>query len=175
MVTDQELVDKLYEKLDKEAKAGGYNLNPDTEFTKALVKGLLVNQARYHYMACPCRLASGKRDEDLDIICPCDYRDADINDYDSCYCCLYVSNKVVKGEKKAASIPERRPVKEMREKMKNKRTRDERTIDEGIKGLSQPVWCCKVCGYLCAREHPPEICPICKATKDRFERFILYQ
>ncbi|MGQ9817596.1 MAG: rubredoxin-like domain-containing protein, partial [bacterium] len=30
----------------------------------------------------------------------------------------------------------------------------------------------KVCGYLCARNSPPEICPICKATKERFEKFI---
>ncbi|HEX9896942.1 MAG TPA: hypothetical protein VGA85_04675 [Dehalococcoidales bacterium] len=24
---------------------------------------------------------------------------------------------------------------------------------------------------MCARDSPPEICPICKAKKDRFERF----
>jgi len=38
--------------------------------------------------------------------------------------------------------------------------------------LPLPVWRCKVCGYLCAREGPPEICPICKAKKERFERFM---
>lgn len=35
------------------------------------------------------------------------------------------------------------------------------------------VWRCKVCGYLCARRDPPEICPICKVTRDRFEPFPL--
>jgi rubrerythrin len=34
-----------------------------------------------------------------------------------------------------------------------------------------PVWRCKVCGYLCARGTPPETCPICKASRDRFEPF----
>jgi rubrerythrin len=29
-----------------------------------------------------------------------------------------------------------------------------------------------VCGYLCAREEAPGICPICKAKKERFERFM---
>ncbi|MGQ9535427.1 MAG: rubredoxin-like domain-containing protein, partial [bacterium] len=29
-----------------------------------------------------------------------------------------------------------------------------------------------VCGYLCARNSPPEICPICKAKSDRFEKFL---
>jgi rubrerythrin len=36
-----------------------------------------------------------------------------------------------------------------------------------------PVWRCKVCGYLAARESPPKVCPICKASQDRFEKFIL--
>jgi rubrerythrin len=36
-----------------------------------------------------------------------------------------------------------------------------------------PVWRCKVCGYLCARERPPGKCPICGADRDRFEEFPL--
>ena len=38
--------------------------------------------------------------------------------------------------------------------------------------LKYPVWRCKVCGYICARNEPPDQCPICKADKDRFERFV---
>jgi ferredoxin-thioredoxin reductase catalytic chain len=80
-----EEVDRLYERLKKEAEAGGYHLNPDMEMTKALVKGLLTNEKRYGYQACPCRLAAGRKEEDLDIICPCDYRDADVVEFDACY------------------------------------------------------------------------------------------
>ena len=65
-----EEVDKLYSQLDKDAKQGGYNLNPDADFVRGLVKGLLINEKRYGYRACPCRLASGDKAEDLDIICP---------------------------------------------------------------------------------------------------------
>ena len=83
-VTPEE-VDRLYEKLKKEAEAGGYHLNPDVEMTRALVKGLLTNEKRYGFQACPCRLASGRKEEDLDIVCPCDYRDADVVEFDSCY------------------------------------------------------------------------------------------
>ncbi|MGD2166168.1 MAG: ferredoxin:glutaredoxin reductase, partial [Anaerolineae bacterium] len=36
---------------------------------------------------------------------------------------------------------------------------------------TMPVWRCRVCGYLCARERPPGRCPICKATQERFDRF----
>lgn len=80
-----EEVDRLYDKLKKEAEAGGYHLNPDEDFTRALVKGLLINEKRYGYQACPCRLAAGKKEEDLDIVCPCDYRDADVVEFDACY------------------------------------------------------------------------------------------
>jgi ferredoxin-thioredoxin reductase catalytic subunit len=38
---------KLYEKLNKEAEAFGYHLNPDVKFAKMLIKGLLVNGGRY--------------------------------------------------------------------------------------------------------------------------------
>jgi ferredoxin-thioredoxin reductase catalytic subunit len=161
-----EEIDRLYKRLDKEAEAGGYHLNPDALFTKELVRGLLVNERRYGYWACPCRLASGRKEDDLDIICPCDYRDPDLTDYGACYCALYVSQEVLKGEKKLQSIPERRPSEEER-----KKPRPEPKA-AGLSSLPLPVWRCKVCGYLCAREGPPEVCPICKAKKDRFEKFI---
>ncbi len=107
-------IDRLHQKLDREAEAGGYHLNPDEPFTKDLVQGLLVNGQRYGYWACPCRLALGKREVDLDIICPCDYRDPDLDEYGACYCGLYVSGEVVRGKRKLASIPERRPPPEQR-------------------------------------------------------------
>jgi ferredoxin-thioredoxin reductase catalytic subunit len=162
----QQAIDKLYERLKKEAEAAGYHLNPDIEFTKTLVKGLLVNEARYGYWACPCRLAAGKKEDDLDIICPCDYRDPDLNEHGACYCALYVSDEVLSSEKKLQSIPERRPPPEKRKKPELK------PVASTISNLRLPVWRCKVCGYLCAREEPPGVCPVCKAKKDRFERFI---
>jgi len=81
----QDEVDRLYARLKKEAEDYGYHLNPDVDFTKDLVKGLLVNEQRYGYRNCPCRLASGNAAEDLDIVCPCDYRDADLTDYGACF------------------------------------------------------------------------------------------
>jgi len=157
--------DALYERLNKEALSGGYNLNPDTEFTKALVESLIINEKRYGYWNCPCRLSSGKKESDIDIICPCDYRDADLNEYGACYCGLYVSADIARGEKKAEAIPERRPLPAERVKHQKKAV-------EAYASLSLPVWRCRVCGYLCAREAPPEKCPVCKAGKERFERFI---
>jgi ferredoxin-thioredoxin reductase catalytic subunit len=153
------------QKLRREAESSGYFLSSDSEFTKGLVEGLIANEARYGYRSCPCRLASGNKDDDADIICPCDYRDADIAEFGSCYCALYVSEDVSNGVIEIASIPERRPPLE-------KRHIANRTTLQRMPVLSLPVWRCKVCGYLCARDEPPDVCPICKAKKERFERFM---
>ncbi len=76
---------ELYRKLQEDAESAGYHLNPDREFTLMLVDGLYRNRERYGYMLCPCRLGEGDREKDLDIICPCDYRDADLDEYGQCY------------------------------------------------------------------------------------------
>jgi ferredoxin-thioredoxin reductase catalytic chain len=165
-------VDRVYGTLTKDATDGGYRLNPDTEFVRNLVGGLVKNEARYGYRACPCRLASGKRDEDLDIVCPCDYRDSDLEEHGACYCALYVNEAIADGSRKVAPVPERRPPRSERGRKKEAAVR---MIPAGPGPgftLPLPVWRCRVCGYLCAREQPPMICPVCKAKKDRFERFI---
>jgi ferredoxin-thioredoxin reductase catalytic chain len=150
----------LYERLKREGEAAGYYLNPDVEFVLDLMEGLLTNEERYGYWACPCRLADGVREKDLDIICPCDYRDPDLEEYGACYCALYVSEEIVQGTKEAQPVPERRGAEEEHE---------EELVGFTRSGI--PVWRCKVCGYLCARPKPPLKCPICKVDQDRFERF----
>ncbi len=163
-VTDQE-VDAEYKKIKEMAGKSGYYLNPDIEFAKDLVRGLLINEKRYGYQCCPCRLASKIKEKDLDIICPCDYRDPDISEFGACYCALYVSKDAVLGKKKITAVPERR-------KMDNLNKTEEKKANLSKSDLPLPVWRCKVCGYLCARENPPDVCPICKVPKERFERFM---
>ncbi len=171
-----EEVERLFERLNDEAESAGYHLNPNREFTLGLIEGMLVNEKRYGYWACPCRLASGVKKEDLDIICPCDYRDADIAEHGGCYCGLYVSQDVVDGKRKLKRVPERRgagreadPAQGMSAPAAGSSTGP--TLPD-LSSLRYPLWRCRVCGYLCARDQPPEVCPICRAKKDRFERFI---
>jgi len=156
-------VEARYRTVLRETEQGGYHLNPDVAFTKALIHGIMVNEQRYGYGACPCRLAVNNRAADLDIICPCDYRDPDLAQYGACYCALYVSNAVFQGSQPVPVVPERRPPPSRRQ-VPGQQT----TVPSG---LPFPVWRCRVCGYLCARDGPPEICPVCRASKDRFEKF----
>ena len=158
-------VAEVVRELTRDAEAAGYHLNPDAAFTAMLVEGLLVNEARYGYRACPCRLASGDAAEDRDIVCPCDYRDADLDEFGACYCALYVSAAIARGDADAEPIPDCRPVP-------GGAAPQPAAAPVSLLQLPYPVWRCKVCGYLCARDNPPGNCPICKVPKERFERFI---
>ena len=102
-------VEKLYEMLKKAQEAKGYFFNKDRERTFELLEALLVNKERYGYMVCPCRLASGDREKDQDIICPCVYRKPDVEEYGSCYCNLYVSRQWNEEKIPRLYVPERRP------------------------------------------------------------------
>lgn len=107
-------VERLYEMLRKVQEPKGYLFNSDTERTFELLEGLLRNRLRYGYMACPCRLASGDRDADRDIVCPCVYREADVREFGSCYCNLYVSPEWNRGSVPRVYVPERRPPERIR-------------------------------------------------------------
>lgn len=102
-------IDTLYETLRKIQEPKGYYFNKDMQMTRDLLQSLLVNKERYGYMACPCRLASGNFELDKDIVCPCVYSVEDIQEYGSCYCGLYVSQKWNAGTIEHKYVPERRP------------------------------------------------------------------
>ncbi len=104
-------VERLYETLRKTQEPKGYYFNQDKERVFELLRALLVNKERYGYMSCPCRLASGDRDKDKDIICPCVYREEDIKEYGSCYCNLYVTKEWNEGKIQRQYVPERRPAR----------------------------------------------------------------
>ena len=105
--------EQLYEMLKKVQEPKGYYFSDDTERVADLMKDLLVNKERYGYMVCPCRLSSGDREKDRDIICPCVYRTEDVAEYGSCYCNLYVSREWNEGKIPREYVPERRPVEKM--------------------------------------------------------------
>ena len=105
--------EKLYEMLKKIQEPKGYYFSSDKERVFELLEGLLLNKDRYGYTCCPCRLASGDRKKDQDMICPCTYREEDVKEFGSCYCNLYVSKEWNSGEIPHEYVPERRPAEKM--------------------------------------------------------------
>lgn len=106
-------IEELLDLLKKSQEPQGFFFNKDSGLVNDLLNSLLINKERYGYMSCPCRLATGEREKDKDIICPCEYRDPDVREYGSCYCALYVSKEWNEGEIQAGAVPERRPPEKM--------------------------------------------------------------
>lgn len=101
--------EKLYEMLKKIQEPRGFYFNKDMSITLPLLESLLINKEEYGYMACPCRLPNGDFDADRDIVCPCEYRDPDLEEFGVCYCGLYVTEEYNQEEHGEVAIPERRP------------------------------------------------------------------
>ena len=106
-------LEELYQMLKKIQEPKGYPFSRDKDRVFDLLEALLQNKKRYGYMSCPCRLASGDREKDKDIICPCVYRAPDVAEYGSCYCNLYVSNEWNQDKIPHLYVPERRPIERM--------------------------------------------------------------
>ena len=173
-------LEKVRRRAESEAKSHGYYLNPDRDFLKSLLEGIKQNEDRYGYPSCPCRLASGKFEFDKDIICPCDYREPDLEEYGHCYCALYVGKGVFEGKTTIASIPERRPLEKQTktftvssEAIAGKQPEATTMATERPSGTKMKMWYCKQCGYVCFREEPPYICPICKAKREMFAKIAI--
>jgi ferredoxin-thioredoxin reductase catalytic chain len=172
-------IDMVRKRAEADAKTYGYYLIPDPELLQGFLEGLKVNEERYGYPSCPCRLASGKFELDRDIICPCDYRDPDVSEFGACYCRLYVNKDVFEGKQELPTVPERRPIEKQSrvyaataasKEAEDKPTETPAALEETKKSseIKSKLWYCKQCGYVVFRDDPPYICPICKAKKELF-------
>jgi ferredoxin-thioredoxin reductase catalytic subunit len=169
-------IDEIKRRTENNAAKRSLILHPDPEILQDLLEGLSINEARYGYPSCPCRLATGDFTLDRDIICPCDYRDPDVDEYGACYCNLFLKPDMVKSIQEGLRVLERRPlVKQQRTKSsRNNNQLTAKTTDQ-TKFPESPMnlWYCKQCGYVAFREDAPYICPICNAKKDMFEKILL--
>ena len=186
-------LEQVRRRAEDDAKSRGYSLNYDQPFLTDLLEGLKVNEERFGYPSCPCRIASGKFELDRDIICPCDYRDPDVLEYGACYCALFIRDEIAKNRLPISPVPERRPAEKQSRVLEHKirggkseepgematppgsgalGAKGDRVIPYDVsvgKGVSKKkIWYCKQCGYVVFREEPPYICPICKAKKELF-------
>ena len=144
----------------EQAAKGGYSLHPDAEFVDPLVEGILTNRDRYGYDACPCRLATGERAKDLPIVCPCVFRDADLADFDACYCALYVTDGF-RGDDNPV-VPDRWDPDGTLDVAPEARTTPAGTF------TTVTAQICQVCGYMALKDRPPRKCPICGVSHERF-------
>ncbi|MEE8376852.1 MAG: ferredoxin-thioredoxin reductase catalytic domain-containing protein [Candidatus Aminicenantaceae bacterium] len=73
-----------------------FQVNPDKEKVGMLLEGIFNNEKNHGLKYCPCRLIAKERDEDLKLICPCNflihetYKEKEDGE---CWCGLFVRRK----------------------------------------------------------------------------------
>jgi len=71
-----------------------FNLNPDESHVDFIIDGLFQIQEKHGLKYCPCRLRSGDRQKDLDLICPCNFFSQDVwTQKGECWCGLFAKRK----------------------------------------------------------------------------------
>lgn len=54
-------------------KGKEFMLNPDKKFVDMLLDGIIRNREKYGLGYCPCRVLSGDKKKDLELVCPCNF------------------------------------------------------------------------------------------------------
>ena len=144
----RETIEKMREWLIREAKSHGYTINPDKQVVEEILTGLAVNEKRYGYKVCPCRLATGKYQLDCDIICPCSYCFQDVEKNGRCYCSLFVSDRYVSGDPSLPQyVPDSRERSEVGEKRAVSVAEEVPDVVAGVPAI-QLKTCIKVIGFM---------------------------
>jgi len=88
--------EKFLGAIEKFTENNEFQVNPDTEKVKMLLDGVFNNEQNHGLKFCPCRLITKDFEEDLKLVCPCNflihetYKDKDDGE---CWCGLFVRRK----------------------------------------------------------------------------------
>ena len=66
-------LDEFRAALERFAAGNEFRVNPDRERVDLLLKGIFENEGKYGLKFCPCRVRTKDWDEDLRIVCPCNF------------------------------------------------------------------------------------------------------
>lgn len=68
-------------------------INPDRERVELLAEGILNNEDNHDFKYCPCRLASGNKEADVRLICPCNFKTQKTwQEKGECWCSLFIKD-----------------------------------------------------------------------------------
>jgi ferredoxin-thioredoxin reductase catalytic chain len=98
VMTSETHVDKssFIQAIERFADKNEFQINPDVEKVKMLLEGIFNNEYNHGLKFCPCRLITKDFEEDLKLICPCNflihetYKDKEDGE---CWCGLFIRRK----------------------------------------------------------------------------------
>jgi len=82
---------KIWQDFVNKQENNKFVLNPDKEAVERLAKGVLINEENKGLKFCPCRMILGDSEEDLKLICPCNFKiQKTWKEKGECWCSLFV-------------------------------------------------------------------------------------
>ena len=83
-------IKKLKNKFEKYAKSVGIKINPNEKIVNNVIRRMIVIKKEKGENYCPCRITTGDKKKDKEIICPCVFHRGEIELQDGCHCSLFV-------------------------------------------------------------------------------------
>ena len=86
--------EKFLEAIGKFTEKNEFQVNPDKEKVNMLLEGIFSNEKNHGLKYCPCRLITKDFEEDLKLVCPCNFLAHDTyKEKGECWCGLFVRRK----------------------------------------------------------------------------------
>ena len=80
----------LEKDIEEYAPKVGIKVNPNKKRVQEVITGLLKKKGKYDENYCPCRIVTGNKKKDEEIICPCVFHRGEIGLQGHCLCQLFV-------------------------------------------------------------------------------------
>ncbi len=86
--------EKFLDAIEKFAEKNEFQVNPDREKVNMLLEGIFNNEKNHGLKYCPCRLITKDFEEDLKLVCPCNFLAHDTyKEKGECWCGLFVRRR----------------------------------------------------------------------------------
>ena len=86
--------EQFLEAIGKFTEKNEFQVNPDKEKVNMLLEGIFSNEKNHGLKYCPCRLITKDFEEDLKLVCPCNFLAHDTyKEKGECWCGLFVRRK----------------------------------------------------------------------------------
>jgi len=82
--------------IDRFVVGNEFQVNPDKNKVKTLLEGIFNNENNHGMKYCPCRLIAKNFEEDLKLVCPCNFRIHETyqnKKEGECWCGLFIRRK----------------------------------------------------------------------------------
>jgi ferredoxin-thioredoxin reductase catalytic subunit len=93
MTLNSENEEKLIKSAEEYANKVGIKLNTDQTVVKGIAKGLIMRKYKAGDIYCPCRVVTGNKEKDKEIVCPCVFHRGEIELQGICKCKFFVKKE----------------------------------------------------------------------------------